>query len=71
VKPGDLVRLVRKITPYNAPQEGSKHTRWHTIHPGDVGMLVAPVDHLFGLFLFGEARVEAVMEMFEVLSEAR
>ena len=83
MKPGDLVRPARKITPYNAPQEGSKHTRpcfllrccseagsWHTIRPGDVGMLVERLNSLNGLFLFGEARVVAHMEMFEVLEEA-
>lgn len=71
MKPGDLVRLVRKITPYNAPQEGSNLALWHTIQPGEVGMLVERLNSLNGLFLFGEARVVAHMEMFEVLSEAR
>ena len=67
MKPGDLVRLVRKITPYQAPQVGENSELWYTIHPGEVGMLVEPVSSLNGLFLFSGARVMAHMDMFEVV----
>ena len=67
MKPGDLVRLVRKITPYQAPQVGENSELWYTIHPGEVGMLVEPVSSLNGLFLFSGARVVAHMDMFEVV----
>jgi hypothetical protein len=67
MKPGDLVRLVRKITPYQAPQMGENSELWYTIQPGEVGMLVEPVNSLNGLFLFSGARVVAHMDMFEVV----
>ena len=67
MKPGDLVRLVRKITPYQAPQVGENSDLWYTIHPGEVGMLVEPLNSLNGLFLFSGARVVARMHMFEVV----
>lgn len=73
MKPGDLVRLVRKNTPYEAQQEGWEENseRWYTIQPGEVGMLVEPIGPIFGLFLFGTARMMAHMEVFEVIDEAR
>ncbi len=71
MKPGELVRLVRKITPYQAPQVGENSELWYTIHPGEVGMLVEPLNSLNGLFLFSGARVVARMDMFEVVSESR
>ena len=67
MKPGDLVRLVRKITPYEAPRMGENSGLWYTIHPGEVGMLVEPMNSLNGLFLFSGARVVARMDMFEVV----
>ena len=70
MKPGDLVRLVRKITPYQAPQLGENNELWYTIHPGEVGMLVQREGLIIGLFLFSGSRVMANMEMFEVIDEA-
>lgn len=67
MKSGDLVRLVRKITPYQAPQVGENSELWYTIHPGEVGMMVEPQGEIIGLFLFSGARVMANMEMFEVV----
>ena len=67
MKAGDLVRIVRKITPYQAQQVGENSELWYTIHPGEVGMLVEPLNSLNGLFLFSGARVVARMHMFEVV----
>ena len=68
MKPGDLVRLVRKITPYEAPRvEENSDLLWYTIHPGEVGMFVQCEGEIIGLFLFSRARVMANMEMFEVV----
>jgi hypothetical protein len=67
MKPGDLVRLVRKITPYNAPQMGENSELWYTINPGEVGMLVERTNTLSGLFLFSGHRVIARVDMFEVV----
>ena len=66
MKPGDLVRLVRKFTPYERAWEENSE-RWYTIQPGEVGMLVEPISPIFGLFLFGTARMMAHMEVFEVV----
>ena len=69
MKPGDLVRLAGKFTPYEAQQEGWEENseRWYTIQPGEVGMLVEPLGEIIGLFLFSGSRVMANMEMFEVV----
>jgi hypothetical protein len=68
VKPGDLVRLVRKIKPYQASQMGENSELWYVIHPGEVGMLVdirgrGPL----GMCLFKGARVIINMALFEVV----
>lgn len=70
MKPGDLVRLVRKIKPYQARQAGENIALWHMIQPGEVGMFVQSEASILGLFLFSGARVMANMEMFEVIDEA-
>lgn len=67
MKPGDLVRLVRKITPYNAQQMGENSELWYTINPGEVGMLVERTTPGSGLFLFSGHRVIARVDMFEVV----
>ena len=66
MKPGDLVRIVRRISTW-VPRMGENSGLWYTIHPGEVGMLVEPMNSLNGLFLFSGARVVARMDMFEVV----
>ena len=61
------MRIVRKITPYHAPQMGENSELWYTIEPGEVGMMVDAMNSVYGLFLFSGARVVACMEMFEVV----
>lgn len=70
MKPGDLVRLVRKIKPYQACQAGENSELWYMIQPGEVGMLV-DIRGPLGMCLFKGVRVMINMEQFEVVSEAR